>query len=258
LPVWSGWAHIHGMTPRNSRILIAVLSTVLVVSAMGCGLVSKAQSIANAVKILGEMGDRLKAANNLTYTAKYNVDGGDPVTVTQQPPNSAIIGTTGRFILTADSTFLCSTEEKVLTCQKSPSVGADAVGAQDASLVAGIAGQGFISPELALGLILAASIVPGAQVSQSNKTIAGQNSLCATASNLQAAASPGDTSDTLSDFTVCVADSGVLTSFSGSDTSGQHKGVTMTLYSATADASSFVPPPGAKIVDVTALAPTPS
>jgi len=241
------------MTPRTSRILIVALSTVLVASVMGCGIIGKVQSVANAVKTLGDMADRLKAADNLTYTAKYNVDGADPVTVSQQPPNSAIIGKDGRFIVTPDATFLCSTEKAVLTCQKSPSVGADQVGAQDASLIAGIAGQGFISPELALGLILAASVVPGAKVEQSNKTIAGQKSLCATASNLDAAASPGDTSGP-KEFSVCVADSGVLTSFTGTDGDGSHKGITMTSFSTTADATAFAPPPGAKIVDVTQLA----
>lgn len=245
------------MTPRTSRLLLATLATVLVASVMGCGIISKVQSVANAVKTLGDMADRLKAANSLTYTAKYNVDGADPVTVTQQPPNSAIIGKDGRFILNADATYLCSTEKAVLTCQKSPSVGADKVGAQDASLVAGIAGQGFISPALALGLILAASVVPGAKVEQSNQTIAGQKSLCATASNLDAAASPGD-KDAPRDFSVCVSDAGVLTSFTGSDTSGDHKGVTMTSFSTTADAASFKPPAGAKIVDVTQLAPAPT
>src|SRR5882672_1389797 len=156
-----GAPHIHRMTPRNPRILIAVLSTVLVASVMGCGIISKAKNIADTVKTLSDMADRLKAADTLTYTAVYKVDGGEPVTVTQQPPNSAIIGKDGRFIITADATYFCSTENSVLACQKSPALGADQVGAQDASLIAGIAGQGFVSPELALGLILAASVVPG-------------------------------------------------------------------------------------------------
>jgi len=51
-----------------------------------------------------------------------------------------------------------------------------------------------------------------------------------------------------------VADSGVLTSFTGTDGDGSHKGITMTSFSTTADATAFAPPPGAKIVDVTQLA----
>ena len=53
-------------------------------------------------------------------------------------------------------------------------------------------GPGFVTPELALGLIAAAALVPGAKVEQSERSIAGQDSLCATASGLEAAASPGD------------------------------------------------------------------
>ena len=57
--------------------------------------------------------------------------------------------------------------------------------------MAGVAGPGFVTPELALGLILAAALVPGAKVEQSEKTIAGQSSKCATATGLEAAAQAG-------------------------------------------------------------------
>jgi hypothetical protein len=236
-------------------VLIAALAT-MVVGAMGCGLIGKAQQVVGTAKILSDFADRLEKGEKLTYTATYNVAGGDQVTLTQQPPNSAYIGKSARFIFTSTAMYLCDTEDGVLTCQKSTPTG-DSVDAGDAGLVAGVAGDAFVSPALALGLIAAAVLVPGAKVSESNKTIAGQSSRCATASNLDAAASPGDTSAPR-DFTVCITDGGALASFTGTDTSGQKLGMVMTTYSSTADPKSFQPPAGAKIVDVDQIETPPS
>jgi hypothetical protein len=112
-------------------------------------------------------------------------------------------------------------------------------------------------PALALGLITAAVLVPGAKVSESNQTIAGQKSLCATASNLDAAASPAD-EEAPRDVTVCVTEGGVLASFAGHDSSGRKLGMVMTTYSSKAEAASFQPPPGAKIVSVDQIETPPS
>ena len=103
-----------------------------------------------------------------------------------------------------------------VTCQKTTPQTAST----DAGLVAGVAGPGFVTPELALGLIAAAAFVPDAEVSQSEKTIAGESALCATVTGLEAAASPGD-ADAPKDFSVCVTDAGILASFSGTSTSGE-------------------------------------
>ena len=244
------------MESRTSRVLIAVLAATVALTGMGCGLIGKAHDVLGAAKILGDFADRLQNGEKLTYTATYNVEGGDPVTLTQAPPNAAYIGKTGRFIFTSAAMYLCDTEDGVLTCQKSTPT-SDTVDASDAGLVTGVAGDAFVSPALALGLITAAVLVPGAKVSESNQTIAGQKSLCATASNLDAAASPGD-KEAPRDFSVCVTEGGALASFTGHDTSGKKIGMVMTNYSSKADAASFQPPAGAKIVDVDQIETPPS
>jgi hypothetical protein len=119
-----------------------------------------------------------------------------------------------------------------------------------------VTGPAFITPEFALALILAAALVPGAKVTQSDKTIAGRSSKCASATNLEATAQEGDT-DVPKEFTVCVTDDGVLASFSGTSTAGEVKAIELTKYSASADAAAFAPPEGAKIVDVTQIQPSP-
>ncbi|HEX6870539.1 MAG TPA: hypothetical protein VF163_05525 [Micromonosporaceae bacterium] len=242
------------MTSRISRVLVAAVATTLAAGSLGCGLINQAKDIVGTAQVLSDFADRLGKASKLTYTAEYKTSSGDKVTMVQQPPNSAFLGKSGRFIFTADSMYLCSTEQKALTCQKSPIQGANA-GAANAGLVAGVTGPGFITPELALGLIAAAAFVPGAKVEQSEKTIAGEDSLCATASGLEAAASPGD-KDAPKDFSVCVTEAGILASFSGTSTTGEKVSIELTKYSTSADASAFEPPAGAKIVDVTQIQPS--
>jgi hypothetical protein len=244
------------MTPRTTRVLVTCLATTLATATLGCGLIGKAQDIVGTAQVLTDFADRLGKASTLTYTAEYTVAGGETVTLVQQPPNSAFLGRNGaRFIFTTDARYFCGAEKGIITCQRSPNNSAQ-VSASDASYVAGVAGPGFITPEVALGLIAAAAFVPGASVAKSEQTIAGEKSLCATASNLDKAASPGD-QDAPRDFSVCVTETGVLASFSGTSSQGEKSSIELTKYSTTVDTTAFAPPPGAKIVEVTTIAPTP-
>ncbi len=232
---------------------IVLLATALAATTLGCGLISKAKDIVGTAQVLSDFADRLGKASTLTYTAEYQLNGAnnesEKVTVVQQPPNVAVLGKDGgRLITTPEAMFVCGSEKGVVTCQKTVNM----AGGSDPGLVAGIAGPGFITPEIALGLIAAAALVPGAKVQQSEKTIAGEKSLCATASGLEAAASPEDTSAP-KDFSVCVTEAGVLASFSGTSTDGEQAKIELTKYSATVDASAFTPPAGATVVDVTQI-----
>jgi len=247
-----------GMTPGPTksfrRVLVVVLATTLAAGSLGCGLISQAKNFVDNAAALSDFADRLGKAQALTYTAEYKTTDGDTVTYVQQPPNSAYASKDGRFIFTSEAMYLCSTDKGVLTCQKSPNSQTQ-MDQSDATLVAGIGGPGFMTPELALAFLLAAAIVPGAKVSQSDKTIAGQSSKCATATGLEAAAEQGDT-DVPKEFSVCVTESGVLASFSGESTTGEKHFIELTKYSTSADAAAFAPPAGAKIVDVTQIQPS--
>jgi hypothetical protein len=256
--------HIRGMTPRTSRALVASL-VALAVTSLGCGALNQAKNIAEAAGVLGDFADRLGKAATMTYTAEYQVSGGDKVTLVQQPPSAAFIGGDGRFIFTPDVMYLCGEQNGKLSCQKSPNQSGSTT-AGETGFAAGVAGPGFVTPELALGLIIAAAVVPGADVSTSEKTVAGQKSLCATVTGLDSstvvgsagvadsAASPGE-EDAPKDFSVCVTEVGILASFSGTSTSGDSLSVELTGYSETADPAAFAPPAGAEIVDVTQLQP---
>ncbi|GAA1794474.1 hypothetical protein GCM10009682_15300 [Luedemannella flava] len=243
---------------RTYRVLVVVAGATALVVTLGCGVINQAKDLVDNVATLSDFADRLGKAQNLTYTAKYDIVGqGDDkarLTLAQEPPNTVFIGKNGRYLFTSEATYLCETGSGETTCTRSPSA-ATAAGADGAAL-ATAAGGTFVSPELALGLVLAASVVPGAKVSKSEKTIADQDALCADVTGLEAAASPGDT-DAVRDFSVCVTSDGVLASFSGSLSNGETTKVEMTSYQDSADAKLFEVPKGAKIVDAGAL-PTPT
>jgi hypothetical protein len=241
------------MTPRNSRVLVSTLAVVLGVASLGCGVLDQAKGLVDTAQILSQFADRLGKAATLTYTAEYRVKDGANVTLVQQPPSAAFVGKSGSFIFTKEYMYVCGTEKGETTCQRTPNNAPD-VGAADAGVVAGVTGAGFVTPEIALGLIAAAAFVPGAKVETSERTIAAEKSLCANATNLDAAATPGD-EDAPKDFSVCVTEAGILASFSGTTAGGEKAEIELVKYAPTADPKALAPPSEAKIVDVTTLEP---
>jgi hypothetical protein len=237
------------MTPI-SRVLVVATAATLLAASLGCGLISQAKGIVDNVATLGDFADRLGKAQNLTYTAEYAVDGRKKdtahLTLAQLPPNTVFIGDKGRYLFTSDAMYLCDVKGGATTCTKSPNAAGQA--GANGSALAGLAGGTFVSPELALGLILAASVVPGAKVEKSEKKVAGQDTLCAKVSGLEAAATAGD-KDAVHDFSVCITNDGVLAEFAGTLQNGETAKVVMNRYKASADAKLFELPKGAKIVD---------
>ena len=207
---------------------------------MGCGLIGKAQQVVGAAKILSDFSDRLgERPEAHLHRRRTRWTGGDPVTLTQQPPNSAYIGKTGRFIFTRRPCTCAAPRTAVLTCQKSAPTSGRRRRAATPAWWPGSAGPGFVSPALALGLIAAAVLVPGAKVDESNKTIAGQSSRARQRPTWTPPPARA-TRTRRKDFTVCVTDGGVLASFTGTDTAGRSRhGDRTDQYSTTADPKSF-------------------
>ncbi|MEH1011800.1 hypothetical protein V6U90_01550 [Micromonospora sp. CPCC 206060] len=227
---------------------LAALSTVVALGA-GCGVLDTVQNAVDTANALGGFADRLGRAATLTYTAQYTVTGGadGTVTIVQAPPNSALVHGDDRIISTPQSLILCDGAD----CQAAPNAAASAATA-DATLVAGVAGAGFVTPELALGLVAAAAIIPSSDVSTSERTIAGQPSLCADVTGIEDP--QGGTGELVEDFSVCVTEAGVLASFSGRLNTGEEAAIELAEFSAEADPTAFAPPADATVTDVTRLA----
>jgi hypothetical protein len=239
--------------PRRTGSAVLLAATlVLPVVASGCEVISKVKNVADSVQTLTSLGNKLKDASKLTYTAEYRAVDGERVTLVQQPPKSAYRGPKGAFISTPDGTLLCETAAGKTACQKAPPQSDITV--SDAALIPTVTGQGFVPPALAVGLIAAAALQTEAHVEQSTKTIAGQHATCAKATGLSK--DGGDKNQpNVQDFSVCITDEGVLGSFDGTLQDGTRASLTLLRYSATADGAAFTPPAGAQITDVGALTP---
>jgi len=241
------------MTVSASRIAALTAVATLGATALGCGVFSRVQQAASNLSTVTEVAQKLKDSGSLTYTAEYKMLDGATATVVQQPPNVAVIGKDGRFILTAESIITCGTQAGKTACQKQKNTSpqGDSTNAANAAYFSTAAGTGFISAPLAIGVLTVASLSPGATVEKSERTIAGQKSTCLKISGIQPDNDPS-TPD-LKEFSACVTDSGVLASFEGLGTDGKNATVELTRYSSSVDANAFKPPAGAEVTDLDQL-----
>ena len=232
-------------TRRTARLVVVPAVVVLAVGSLGCGVLDTVRNAVDTAGTLADFADRLGGARQLTYTAKYKIVGGEggSVTLVQSPPNSAIVNGPDRMIFTPEHLTICDHNQ----CQQAPNTAPT----PDATLVAGVAGAGFVTPELALGLVAAAALVPGSDVRTSERRIAGQDSLCADVTGLKDP--DGGTGEQLTDFSVCVTEAGVLASFNGKLGTGERGAIELTGYSEQVDRKMFAPPAGARVVDVTTI-----
>jgi hypothetical protein len=234
----------------RSRVVVIIAAAVVSAGSLGCGVVSKAKQAVENVSAISDLADKLGKSDQLTYTGSYKMDDGSTATVVQQPPKAAFVGKSGRFILTEDALLLCSgtgTGSKV-SCQRSPNQNKVAGSADQAAYVSAVAGGGFISAPMAVAVMTAAAVVPGTKIDKSEKKVAGVNSTCLHVTGIPADKDPNAV--TAKEFTVCVGDNGVLTTFTGIGTDNKKVGVELTKFSSKVDAKAFIPPAGAKIVDV--------
>jgi hypothetical protein len=241
--------------PGPRTVAFAAAAAVALTATLGCGFISAAGNLAGNLSTIGDLADKINNSEHATFTATYKLQDGTPVVVAQQPPNSATVGPKGRFIATPDAYYICDKSSGSWVCQKSPANGNTGTG--DAAIASGLTGNGFISAPLAVAVLTAAMVVPKAHVDKSTETIAGQKSTCAKVSNLEQAQQ--NESNKVTDFTVCVTDTGVLARFEGTSTDGTKANIELTAYSSTVDSGLFAPPAEAKINDVGQLeVPTPA
>lgn len=234
----------------SARIATITAAVALGVATLGCGLLSQARQAVNNLSTVADLAQKLANASKLTYTADYKLDDQSVATVVQQPPNAAVVGKNGRFIFTPDAIYLCDTK-KPATCQMTANTAGSQLDQTSAAYLSSVAGTGFVSAPVALVIMTAASVAPGARVERSERTIAGLTSICLEVTGIPADNDPK--SADLTQFSACVSDSGLLTSFAGTDSAGTKLAVEMTRYSETADANAFKPPAGYQVVDVDQL-----
>lgn len=241
------------MTPRTRTVTYVTAAALVLATTLGCGLLGAAKKLAGNLSTISDFSDKLQKGLTLTYRATYKDQDGKTVTVQQQPPNSVYITDTGPLIITADAVYACDNSGGVMTCDKQTiTSSADA----NAALAASSLGQaGYMGATIGIGLLVAASVVPAAKVTKYSKKIAGQNSDCVRITNLDPSSDGGED---FKNFDMCITDAGIVSLFSGTDTSGKTIGTELTSYSTKIDPSLFQPPAGAVINDSSSAAPAPS
>lgn len=211
---------------------------------LGCGVFGQVQQAADNISAVAELSEKLGGSDKLTFTAEYRLADGSTTTVVQQPPNAAFIGGKGRFVETPQTLLICGAEN---SCQSS----ANRTGELDitnAGMIPAAAGSGFISAPIALTLLSAGSITPGATVDRTERKIAGQPSTCLKVSGIKK-----DGQSAAKSFSACVTDDGLLSSFAGDVTGDQTANIELTSYRGDADPQAFVAPAGHQVSNVDQL-----
>jgi len=213
--------------PRLTFAAVAAAAAALL-GATGCsGLDEASAASITRDDLISELATQLAAVSGLTYTATYQLAGGETATITQaqKPTRTAYVFPGGRVITTVTATVRCTAD----TCtQTRPAPSADP----------GV--TAMITPRSVLAMLNTAALDEDAIVAQHDTTIAGRHATCLSLSNVEG--TPARKFDT------CVTNQGALGSFAAT-IDGKPADVALTTYSDDADADAFLVPTSAKLID---------
>jgi len=220
-----------------TRLLTAMSAVGFLLSGAGCQTLSDAGTAIDPADLVNELATRLDAASGQTYSADYQLSGGETARIVQaqQPIRVAYTYPDGKLIVTVESTTRCATEDSRTVCTLSP---APATGPVTAAF-ADASEHGLVTPPVVIDLLAATALEPKAIVKQNDTTIAGRHATCVQVSQVQNAAA--------SSFATCVTTEGVLGSFTGV-VDGQAIDIAISQYRDTVDANAFDLPSGAHTV----------
>lgn len=222
-------------------IIAATLAAACTVAALaGCGSIGDAQQVIDRARLVNDLASRLDHASELTYTAEYQLPGGDHATIAQAqtPVRVAYTYPGGMYATTKEATIDCRPAGTALSCTLSapPAPIADTeTGLQDRMIE-----HGLVPPTTVVGLLTAASLSSNAVIEQHDTTIAGEHATCVSVSGVE--------NSEAAQFDACITATGVLGSFKGA-ISGKQTEVSLIRYVPSVAENAFDPPAGAKTVD---------
>jgi hypothetical protein len=178
--------------------------------------------------VISELATQLAGAATLTYTATYQLSGGETATITQaqRPERTAYVYPGGRVLISAESTLRCTGD----ACTETIPAATDRT----------LPGNAMVTPETVLAMLNTAARSTRVTTKQHDTTIAGHHATCLNLTNVDGAPAPV--------FTVCVTNEGALGSFTATINGGEVD-VALTSYRDEADESLFVLPRSASITD---------
>jgi hypothetical protein len=221
-------------------ILAAVALTAAAVALAGCGSIGEAQQVIDRSRLVNDLASRLDHASELTYTAEYQLPGGEQATIAQaqNPIRAAYTYPGGKFVTTPEATIDCQTRSGVLTCTLTapPSPITDA----QTGLMGKLGDRGPVPPTVVVGLLTSASLSSNAVIEQHDTTLAGEHATCVDVTGVENSAA--------SEFGACITSAGVLGSFEGT-VNGKRMDVSLVRYTPSIEENAFDVPGDAKTVD---------
>jgi hypothetical protein len=209
---------------------VAASATMLVAAACGGVDTANAASITHD-DLVSELADQLGESATLSYTATYQLAGGDDAQITQVQKPTRVVYTYpgGRMLRESGATTRCAGPDTALKCTETDPGPAD------------IHSTGSLTtPDAVLAMLNLAAVDPAAVATQHDTTIAGHHATCLALTGVAHTPTP--------DFTVCVTSEGALGSFTAT-MGGKQADLALTEYSDKPDVSAFDLPMSAKIID---------
>jgi hypothetical protein len=209
-----------------------------VLALAGCGSIGDAQQVIDRARLVNDLASRLDHASELTYTAEYQLPGGDHTTIAQaqEPVRVAYTYSGGKYVTTKDATIDCQTTGTTCTLTAPPSPIADS----QTGLQSRMIDHGLVPPTTVVGLLTAASLSSNAVIEQHDTTIAGEHATCVGVSGVE--------NSEASQFDACITTAGVLGSFKGA-ISGRSVEVSLIRYVPSVAEDAFDPLADAKTID---------
>ena len=224
------------MPAASTTLRMLAVSVIASLTVTGCQTLDDAGRAIGRSDLVNDLAARLDRALELTYSADYQLPGGQTATIAQaqDPARSAYTWPGGKLTVTPEATTRCETPASRATCtlEAPPAPNAKPT----VAMFAEAKQRGLITPPIVVGLLTAAALDPNAVINQSDTTLAGHHATCV------------DVDQSAGDFTACVTTEGVLGSFTGK-VDGRQVELALSRYRDTVDATAFDLPPGAGVVD---------
>ncbi|MGK5738379.1 hypothetical protein [Micromonospora sp. URMC 103] len=224
------------MPAASTTLRLLAVSVIASLTVTGCQTLDDAGRTIGRADLVNDLAARLDRALELTYSADYQLPGGQTASISQaqDPARSAYSYPGGKLTVTADATTQCEATgaRTVCTLAPPPTPGSK----PSVAVFTEAKRRGLLTPPVVVGMLTAAALDPEAVIGQSDTTVAGHHATCV------------DVDRSAGDFTACVTTEGVLGSFTG-HVDGRPVELALNRYSETVDGAAFELPAGAGVVD---------
>jgi len=227
--------------PATSTPLRALAGSIVgMLLLTGCQTIDNANQVISRADLVNELASRLDRSAELTYSADYQLPGGETASIMQapDPPRATYSYPGGRLTVSAEATTECDTTNSKPSCTMT--LPPSPANRPTAAVFAEANERGLVTPPVVINLLTAAALDADALIEQSDTTVAGRHASCVQVKGVTNAAA--------SSFDACITTEGVLGSFTGV-IDGSPVDIVLTGYRETVEKTAFDVPSGAGVVD---------